>query len=462
MENKPDILLINPAWIRKKGSIWKGVAGAMPPLGLAYIASFLEKNGFRAAIVDMQVEHRPFEEVVKRLNIEPALIGITAVTTTYNDGIEIAELCRKIFGKAKIVMGGVHPTHTPDEVLKHEFVDYVVRGEGEIPFLKLALEEKKEDILGVSYKKDGKFIHNPQAEHIQNLDLLPFPAYHLLKVERYLPSLGSYRRLPAISMINSRGCPGTCTYCFGAYLGKKIRSHSPRYMADEIKMLKSKYGIKEVAFYDDTFTVYKKKVIEFCNILIKEKIDITWVCFARVDFIDSEMLQIMKKAGLHQILYGVESGNQEILRNIGKRTPLSRVREVINMTKETGVECRISLMLGNPGETRKTLEQTINFSVELDPDLAMYNITTPFPGTKLYEWADKYGYLKTKDWKKYDFATAVMELPTISSFEVEKYYARAHKKFYGRFGYMLKRLLKIRSLNDIIVALKAVLAIWFK
>jgi anaerobic magnesium-protoporphyrin IX monomethyl ester cyclase len=457
-----NVMLVNPQWIRRKGSIWKGVAGAMPPLGLAYLGAYLEKKGIAVKILDMQVEDGFFEETAKKTGFMPDFVGITATTTIINDALEIAETSRRIFPGAKIILGGVHPTFTPDEILENKNVDYVVRGEGEETLYKLVSGKKESGITGLSYRQDGVITHNPDSGLIKDLDTLPMPAYHLLRVERYLPSLGSYKRLPAISMITSRGCPGKCTYCFGSYLGGRIRTHSARYMADEVKMLVKNYGIKEIAFYDDTFTAIKKNVHEFCRIINEEKIDITWVAFARVDFIDGETLSLMKKAGCHQILFGIESGNAEVLKNIGKVPSLEKAGQAVLMTKKAGIECRTSFMLGNPGETEETLKQTIDYSIKLDADLAMYNVTTPFPGTKMYRWAKENGYLKTEDWSKYDFATAVMELPTVSGATVEKYYAAAHKAFYGRPLFMLKRLLKTRTPDDIIMAVKAVIAIWFK
>jgi radical SAM superfamily enzyme YgiQ (UPF0313 family) len=181
-----------------------------------------------------------------------------------------------------------------------------------------------------------------------------------------------------------------------------------------------------------------------------------------VDFVDEDILKLMKKAGCHQIMYGIESGSDEILKNIKKRTSLSRAVEVVAMTKKVGIECRATFMLGNPGETQQTMEQTLAFAKKLDPDIALFNITTPYPGTELYAWADANGYLKTKDWSKYDLSNSVMDIPGLNSAAVEKFYIKVHRSFYGRPSYLLRRLLKIRSLNDIIVAAKAAIAVFIK
>jgi radical SAM superfamily enzyme YgiQ (UPF0313 family) len=402
----------------RSGNIWKKIEGSMPPLGLAYVASYLEKNSIKVRIIDIHAEKLPAVSLLDTVVNNPAYIGITATTMTVVSALETAAVCRIKFPGAKIVFGGVHPTIMPEDVLKSPDVDFVIRGEGERPFLELIQGKSLPEIPGLSYKMDGAYVHNPEGALIENLDTLPFPAYHLLPVKNYIPTLGSYKRLPAISLITSRGCPGKCTFCLGSYLGGKVRIHSTQYIIAEIKTLIKDYGIKEISFYDDTFTAFKNKVRDFCNIIINEKIDITWPCFARVDFVDEDILKLMKKAGCHQIMYGIESGNDEILKNIKKRTSLKRAVEVVAMTKKAGIECRATFMLGNPGETQQTMEETLAFAKKLDPDIALFNITTPYPGTEIYAWADSNGYLKTKDWSKYDLSNSVMDIPGLSSTEV--------------------------------------------
>jgi radical SAM superfamily enzyme YgiQ (UPF0313 family) len=457
-----EVLLLNPGWMSREGNIWKKISGSMPPLGLAYIASYLEKNSIKVSIIDIQAEKLPDTALIGAAPGNPGFIGITATTMTVKSALETASLCRAKFPGAKIVFGGVHPTIMPEDVLKSGDVDYAIRGEGERPFLELINGMDPRSIEGLSYKKDGGFIHNPVGPVISDLDSLPFPAYHLLPVKNYIPALGSYKRLPAISLITTRGCPGKCTFCLGSYLGGKVRMHSTKYIIGEIKMLIRDYGIREISFYDDTFTAYKNKVREFCRVIIGEKIDITWSCFARVDFVDEETLRLMKKSGCHQIMYGIESGCEDILENIKKKTSLSKAVEIVALTKKIGIECRAAFMLGNPGETRQTMETTLAFAKKLDPDIALFNITTPYPGTEMYEWADKNGYLKTKDWSRYDLSNAVMELPTVASSVVEEFYKKAHHDFYGRPSYLIHRLFMIRSFNDLFVAIKAFFAIFLK
>ncbi len=454
-----NVLLINPYQTARKGNIWTSIQGAMPPLGLAYISSYLTARGVENSILDMNIEQGDAAEQVKRIEGDYDIIGITSMTSAVKHGYEIASECKKKFPKSRIVFGGVHATVMPEEVLSTGSVDYVFRGEGEESFYRFIKGDDISGIPGISYRKDGKIFHNPDAPLVADLDTLPIPAYNKLKMEKYSPTLGSYKRLPAISMLATRGCPGMCTYCFGAFLGGKTRMHSVEYLIKEIKMLIKEYGIKEVLFYDDTFTVYRKKVMEFCERIISDKIDITWVCFSRVDTIDEETLALMKKAGCHQIMYGIESGSPEILRNINKKIDREKAIKAVRMTKKAGIECRATFMLGNPGETEETIMQTLKFAIELEPDIALFNITTPFPGTRMFDWARENGYLMTQDWLLYDLSNMVMRLPTISHEKIEHYYRLAFKKFFLRPSYLLKRLFGLRSITELKNAVKAFFAI---
>ncbi|NQT22670.1 MAG: cobalamin B12-binding domain-containing protein [Candidatus Omnitrophica bacterium] len=445
------ILLVNPPRIIEKGNIWKKIDRALPPLGLACIASYLERNAQNVHILDLQAEQmNPDQYKHKIREIRPDFIGITSTTVEIKGALNIAKLSKEILPETKIVFGGAHPSILPDEVLSDSHVDFVIRGEGERTLHELMTGFKNIDnIKGLSYKLNGVIKHNPSRLVIENLDEMPMPAYQLLPMDKYKPSLGNYKRLPAISMIANRGCPGRCTFCYTGISGKKIRTRSASKLIDEIQMLQKDYGIREISFYDDTFTALQKNITEFCERMIKENIDITWSCMSRVDFVNEKMLRLMKKAGCHQIGYGLESASPEILKNIGKSTSLIRIREAVRLTKKAGINVRAMFMLGNPGETEETLEQTINFALGINPDIVIFNITTPLPGTEMYNWAKKNGYLLNVSWDKFDLANVVMRLPTVSSETIMKSYHYAYKRFYMRPAYIMNCLFKMRSLSDL-------------
>lgn len=450
------VLLINPPWGRQKGNIWYKVASCLPSLGLGYIAATLEQNKIQVKILDCQAVSYSVSEIVSEVKcFDPEYVGFTATTVLIQNAIEIAKAIKFHFPEIKIIFGGVHPTIMPEEVLMNSFVDIVIRGEGELTFLDIIRNKPIKEILGISYKANGYANHNLDRPLIKDINCLPFPAYHLMPMDHYHTALGSAKRTPAMSIFATRGCPGRCTFCYSGTLGKKIRQRSPENILDEIELLMDKYKIQEISFYDDTFTAFKNNVLRFCELIQKKRLDLTWSCMSRVDYASADVLKEMKASGCHQICYGVESADENILKNIKKRISLEKVKLAVEMTKRVKIDVRLSFMLGNPGDTVESIRKTIQYAIDLDPDLLQFNITTPYPGTEMYSWAKNNGYLKTEDWSNYDLYNCVMELPTISSKEVEKYYRIAYRKFFLRPGYILKRLLKIRTLYDLKIAFKS-------
>lgn len=445
-----NVLLINPANITKKGSIWKEVSCAYPPLGLALAASLLEKNNIPVSILDLQVEPLDAEQLETKIKeINPQIIGVSSSTPVIKEAFKIAEIAKKALPEAKIVLGGIHATVMPQECIENKNIDIITRGESEYTFLELCTLNNLSKIDGITYKTNGLTITNKDREPVKYLDELPFPAYHLLPMNKYKPALGTYKRLPAMIMLTSRGCPGRCTFCYSGIKEKNIRTRSEENVIAEIKFLKEKYGIKEINFYDDVFTLFRNKVVRLCKIIIAEGLDITWSCMTRINLIDKELLSIMKKAGCHSICYGVESADEIILKNIQKFIDLNKAREVIKMTKEAGIEVRISLMFGNPGETEETMEKTIQFALETDPDVVLFNIATAYPGTEMYEEAKTKGYLVQRDWGEYDLVNYTLQLPGLSGEKIKEYYKMAYRRFYLRPSYILRRLSKIRSFTDL-------------
>ena len=446
-----DVLLINPPYFKKGGNIWKTVSSCMPPYGLAVLAACVEQNGFSVNIFDTYAEKIAVddtEDFLKNNYEEPKFIGLTSSTVNVKHAYEVSNICKKLWPNTKIIFGGVHATSQPEEPLKNNTADYVVRGEAEYSFVDLIKGKPLDEIKGLSYyNKKGEIVHNEDSPFV-NLDELPLPAYHLLPMSKYYPAVGSYKRLPAMNVVTSRGCPGKCTFCYQPF-GNILRQRGPRKIADEIKLLHEKYGINEICFYDDNFTTFKKNIRELCSIIINENIDVTWICFARVDWIDEELLILMKKAGCHQILFGAESGSQMILDNIRKNITPDKVRKAVELTKRIGIDCRVTFLFGNPGETEETMKETIDFALELDPDIALFNIVSPNPGTQMYEWAVKNNYLSTKTWDEYDWGEVILKLPTVSPEKVKEYYKLAFKRFYLRPKFIFRTIMKIRTLNDI-------------
>lgn len=461
MNEKLDALFIDPPWvISSEKNFWKNIGSCLPSLGMAYIAAYLEKQGFKARIIDCTAQRYGLEELenIFKTMPQPRFVGFSATTPLINNVFAIAKLCRRYFPETVIVAGGVHPTVLPDETLSCPDIDVVVRGEGEETMVELARGKDLGSIAGISFKKDGKSTHNPDRPLIADIDEIPPPAYHLLPMDKYYPATGSYARLPAMSMFATRGCPGRCTFCYRTFYGK-VRKRSPENMLREIELLHTQYGIREIQFYDDTFTAFTETVLKFCDLLKKSRLPIAWSCFTRVDFVTEDLLKAMKSAGCHLILFGVESADETILKNIEKRINLDKVREVVRLARKIGIDTRASYMLGNPGETEETIKKTIDFAFKLDTDQAHFNITTAYPGTELYGWAKENGYLLENTWSQYNMSDINLALPTVSRETLIKYYRQIHGRYYFRPRIILRRLFHIRSLAQFLGEVKGFFAL---
>jgi len=458
-----DILLINPPWITKDGNIWHGVKSTSPPLGLLYVAAYAEDRGRAVHVMDVNAERLHFEDIERFVaDHRPEWVGMTAVTAQIINTHRIAAIIKRFSPQSRIVIGGVHATAMPDEVLGDDNVDFVIRGEGEIPFMDLVDGRPLESIGGLSYRGKNPLQpiqHNPPAEPIQDLDALPTPAYHLIRFELYKPAVGAYRRLPSINMTMTRGCPGKCTFCNSAETA--LRTRSAEHVVDEIQMLQARYGVREVSFYDDTLTIFKPQVARMCELILEREIDLTWSCFARTDCVSPPLLQKMRAAGCHQILFGIESADPDILKTIRKPIDIEQTEKAVRMVQDAGIAVRAAFMFGNPGETLDSMRRTIDFAKRLDPDIALFNITTPYPGTQMFEWARRNGYLRTLDWNDYDLANSVLELPTVSSEEINRMYKVAYREFFFRPSYLLRRFWKMRSWDDVKCNVRALRSIMF-
>lgn len=437
------VLFINPNRSIAKHNIWSVVNSVMPPLGLAILAAILEDLDVQADIIDalaLNLDAEKLEhELAERMPYD--YVGITATTPEINIAVETAAMVRRRYPDSRIIFGGVHATIFHKELLQQGVCDLAVRGEGEPVMAALAQRRPLSQIENLSWRDErGTVVVNPDAETYVDLDTLPCPAYHKLPMRYYRSALGAARRFPSIGMITSRGCPGSCTFCFSGMFGKRIRFLSAAKMLDHVRLLQTSYGIKEISFYDDTFTANKQRVVDFCNGLIENNMRLSWSCFARTDTVTPELLQLMHSAGCHQIMYGFETADDQVLAKINKKVTTASYRNIVDWTLQAGINIRGAFMLGSPGDTEASMRRTIDFSKELNITFAIYNITTPFPGTELYAWAKSNGLLKHTDWKLYDLAHPILELPGLSGAQVAESYRRAYREFYLRPSYILGRL----------------------
>lgn len=446
------ILLINPP---------QATRYPQPPLGLALLAAVLEKDGYLVKILDLpalRFSEKSLPMIIRRE--KPDVVGITAMTPTISSAVSVAKKVKEGDSDITVVLGGAHATILPEETLqKSAEIDIIVRGEGEETTLELVkvLEEDPSNInrvLGITYRNGDSVKSNPLRPPILDLDTLPFPAFHLLPIGKYRlhPPFG--RRSPFMPIITSRGCPYRCIFCSKSVFGKKYRSNSSAYAVGEIRLLDEKFGVKEIKFYDDVFTLDRKRTIAICMQLKEQGIDIPWACETRVDLVDGELLGVMKDAGCYMIAYGVESGNQGILDSLRKGITLEQAIGAFKLTHDAGIETVAYFMIGSPGETPETIKDTIDFARKLDPDFVQFSMTTPYPGTELYRLAVKEGYVPEK-WDEFVYADLKsvgnpgFGIKTLSREELGEWNRKAYSSFYLRWSYVWKRLKKIKSLGEL-------------
>ncbi|MCX8153274.1 MAG: B12-binding domain-containing radical SAM protein [Candidatus Bathyarchaeota archaeon] len=364
----------------------------LPPLGLSYVAAALEKAGFKVELLDNYLLRKSIsdvKEIVKHAN--PEIVGMTCSSASYPRCVETAKAIKETLPSSKIVVGGWHPSYVPESMLQHEAIDYVIVGEGERAMVELAScitkgdEAAARQVAGVAYRKDGKIVQTAQR-FIKNLDELPFPARHLLPMHLYEKEIPYLKAKPFTTMNIVRGCPFNCVYCETRRLwGQTCRIFSPQRVIAEIKHLTEKYGIKGIYFVGDNFTINKKQTMELCELIIKSKLDIEWVCDTRADMISRELLQAMKAAGCRTIWFGVESGSPRILEKINKGITIEQTEQAFKLCREAGIRIASSFIMGIPGETLEDIDLTYKFAKKLDPDWAQFNVYVAVPGSGLYD-----------------------------------------------------------------------------
>jgi anaerobic magnesium-protoporphyrin IX monomethyl ester cyclase len=452
-----DVVFIYPPWAVLGGRV--SLQNSLPPLGILSIAAHLETFGHCVAVYDIHAEVIDEEEVRRRLQRDrPRFIGISILTSMAIPAHKIARICKEELPDCIVVAGGTFPEAMPERMLRNSAFDVVVRGDGELPMQQIVEGKPYAEIDGLSYRSGTVIQHNKPGELLMNLDEYPFPAYHLVDFKNYFPGTATYRKLPAINMLATRGCPGACVFCNSAFT--TLRTRDPIKVAEQIRHLRENYGIRQVQFYDDTFTVMKKFVLDFCKKMIEMDLDISWTAYIRGDCFSDQLASIMKQAGCHQVILGIETGNIKIAERMGKPIAHERYQEAIHICHRHGIEVRGSFIIGHLGETWETMEDTCNLAMELDCDLLQLGINTPYPGTALYNEAVESGMLMHQDWYKYGLEEVIIEQPQLPNKEIYRFYNYAFRKFYLRPKpaiRMLKRLTTFRHIRDYLLAIYVLL-----
>ncbi len=397
-----DILLIYPPyeWVRKN-----------PPLGIAYIASYMEKLGYKITIIDMAALEMNLEVLKNEIKrIKPKIVGISSMTPQFRSAIAITQTIKSVDRNIPVVMGGPHVSAVSEQVLKQvEEIDFVVIGEGEITFAELSKKIFKNNnkfcaIDGLVWRSNGSVVKNKPRGYIEDLDSQPFPAWHLLPVKKYSPSaVGGDVSKQVFTLLSSRGCPFQCIFCDShTIFGRKFRGRTAENIYQEIVYLMKSFDATQFDFVDDTITINKNRLLELCDMIMDNGLNIVWMCNSRVNTVDYEILKKMRAAGCRRIDFGVESGDPKVRKILKKGITNEQIIDAHKWAKQVGMTTTSFFMVGNPGEDFKSIKNTVEFIKEIETDFPGVSVATPFPGTELYRMAKEKGWLEEQDVTKYD------------------------------------------------------------
>jgi radical SAM superfamily enzyme YgiQ (UPF0313 family) len=456
----------------------KSVAGELwPQTGLAYLAAITIQSGHKAKIIDAmatQISLNNLIEVIQKEKFD--LIIVHSSTPTFNNDIKIISEIKKITNSL-IGFTGTHTTVLPEESLRQSEADFILVGEAESTLKELldilnnyqfgkndssksqhftdSLIDKLKLINGLAIKLNNEVIITPPREIYPDLDSFPFPVRELLPNAKY--TMPFFDRKPFVTIIPSRGCPFKCTFCrAGKVWGVKPRFRTPSNIVAEIKDVIYKLNIRNIVFMTDALTLKRDWTIALLNEILKENLSFRWICNSRVDTVDKEMLNLMKKAGCELISYGVESGDQSILDKAKKNIKLEDSIKAMELTRQAGILSLAYFIIGLPGETEETIKKTIRFAKKINPDYVNFHIATPFPGTEFYDYAKNNNLLISNNWDDYEEeGSAVIRTETMTPEQLVKYQKYAMNSFYLRPKYILKELLSIKSLSDLLAKIRA-------
>jgi anaerobic magnesium-protoporphyrin IX monomethyl ester cyclase len=456
---KPHVTLVNPPTPM-------GAVGHLPfaLLGLGYLAAVLEKNHYQVDVIDCQVLKLSFDESRSELRKrKPDVVGMTATTLTYKSALQIARIAKEVHPNCVTALGGPHVTFWDDKALEEcPQLDVVVRREGENTMLELVqrIEKGKDynDVVGTTCRKNGKIIRNPDRLYIEDLDSLPFPARHLWPMEKLRETED------ILYLATSRGCVYWCEFCTTVRMhGRKYRIRSPKNVVNELEFLHKTYNVSNFTFCDDAFTVDQARTKDLCNDILSRGLKIKWNCGTRVDMLTKDLLQKMKEAGCISVWFGVESGSQQVLDAMKKGITPELTAKVFGWVREVGLKPVPNVILGFPGETKKSAWETIKFIEKISPDdVGFYNVATPFPGTPMYDLVLEKGWLRVTNFDRYDTTTPIFETPWLSMKELGKLREGAFHHFYLRRAYFFDKRRRFKLSTALAVAMHLIANIKLK
>ncbi len=380
-----------------------------PPLGLGYLGSTLARRGHDVRILDMEPLQIDFAALPGKIaGFSPRVVGVSFMTSQYGFAMKCFAAARRGAPSAATGAGGVPASALPRELMSNRDIDFSVVGEGEVTFPELVERldggpSAWKGIAGLAYRDGETVVVNPERPLIEPLDDIPMPLWEELSRARYVDiPLGIGKEVEVFPLITGRGCPNNCNFCAsGVVFRRKLRLRSPQNVFEEMRVLHDRYMARHFNFLDDTLTSRKGNLARLCEMILRAGWDVEWRCTARVNTVDLDLLRAMKRAGCRMVSYGVESGDPQVLRNVRKNIDLDQVREAFRLTREAGLQSMGLFMVGNLGETRASVQRTIEFIKTLGADFVSCAILTPYPGTEIYRIAEANGWLRSRDWDKF-------------------------------------------------------------
>ena len=463
--NVERITLVNPPMrleqVYGSFSEWGSIS---PPTGLCYIAALLRERGYEVSIVDAEALRIGADEAVRSVEgLRPDLIGIACKTLWVVNAHHVAQKLKEKLLDVPIVAGGNHVTALPERSLR-EFpaFDIVVVGEGEITFLELveAMKAGKDlhEVPGLAFRDNGGVAITPPRDRIVNLDELPVPAFDLLPdiARCYKPPLNSVEKIPAFSLVMSRGCPSKCTFCDRSVFQTRVTRHSPDYAVALIEKLYEDYGVRYLLFDDDNLLLNKTHLFRLLDLLKASRARLPFTCQSRVDTIDEERLTRLQDAGCRMLLYGIESGSQEMLNRMKKGITIEQIRRAISMTRQAGIKATGFFILGHPGETEQTMQETVKLIKECKFfDVGVF-LFTPLPGSEVYRDVREYGTFD-ENWEKMNALDEVVFVPHgLTTEKLKSYSDLCFKACYSRLGQVLSIPGRLTSMAHVKAVLKSV------
>jgi anaerobic magnesium-protoporphyrin IX monomethyl ester cyclase len=372
---------------------------AWVPIGLLYIAANLRKNNIDVKIIDSKYDS-VFHEII---SYNPDIVGLGGMTLMANNAIKLGKEIKQNFPNIILVYGGVHFTFMPEEA--YDVADIIIKGEAERVFVEIIkkniINNYEQPMLGILLKRNGVWLNYGDYELINDLDDLPLPAYDLIDITRYSDELVTGEK--AISILTGRGCPYNCSFCASPKLWRrKVRYHSIEYTINHIKYLIDNYNLQNLRIMDDTFTCDNTRVIEFCNAVINNNFKLNMTCLTNVHNADLEVFKLMKKAGFSIVAFGLESVDENVLKLCNKQNTRENMTRAVKIAHEAGLKTELLFMVGNMGDTEKSLNDSLQFAKELSGYKTYFQLATPFPGCEFYDKAEQYGEIVSRDWTKYN------------------------------------------------------------